>query len=200
MPRTAGSARRCTSAARCSASTATSGAAWSRAAIRTRERSRFRRSTCSAPTAGRSPRPSRCRSASTAVCCSPGRSAWATRSSSGASDLAPDGSGEDPAPEVSEAEGEEDGGEPDDDRVDDVQVHVIEGGEGGPHPLVHVDEGVEQDERLEPREPTDLDRRQGGPRVVGPAEEGDRQDDEAEHEPDVAGLEARPEHEPEAGH
>ena len=72
--------------------------------------------------------------------------------------------------------------------------------ERGPHALVDVDQRVDQHEGLQPVPPADRDRREPGPRVVGAAEERDRQDDEAEHQPDVARLEAGAEDQAEAGH
>ena len=88
----------------------------------------------------------------------------------------------------------------DHDRVDDVQVHVRGVGERGAHPLVHVDERVDQHDRLQPVPAAHGDRRELGPRVVGAAQERDRQDDEAEHQADVPRLEAGAEHQAEAGH
>ena len=43
-------------------------------------------------------------------------------------------SGQDAASEVAQSQGEEDRAESDEHRVDDVEVHVLERGERGPHP------------------------------------------------------------------
>ncbi len=73
-------------------------------------------------------------------------------------------------------------------------------GEGRPHALIDIDQGVDKHQRLEPVEPAYLDWRQPGPAVVGATQKSDGQNDETEHEPYVARLEARAEHEPETGH
>ncbi len=77
--------------------------------------------------------------------------AWVAAPATGHEAGAGDGgrpSVQDASPEVAQAHREEERREPGQDRVDHVEMHVGERGEGGAHPLVDVDEGIEQHQRL----------------------------------------------------
>src|SRR5665647_1214589 len=104
-----------------------------------------------------------------------------------------------PLTEVPEPEAKEEGGEPDQDRVHHVEMHMRGIGKGRPHTLVDVDQRVGQHDRLQPVPSAHLDRGQAGPLVVSAAEEGDREDDETEHQPDVARFEGGTEEQPQRG-
>ena len=78
------------------------------------------------------------------------------------------------ATEVAQPEGQEDDAEGHDGGIDDVEVHVRGIGEGGAHPVVDVDERVDQHDDLQPVDGSGLHGRQPRPLVVGATQEGDR--------------------------